>query len=158
MIKEYGFSEAKAGLYWSWIGFFSLFSGVGFGALSDRIGRRYGLALVFAVQTLAYTLAGLKLGEIGLLAAIVLYGTALFAIPSIMTAAVADYLGLPRAAAAFATVTLCFAIGQTLGPAGAGLLAEANGGFSGAYLVAALLTGAAVLGAALLPAPHRHVE
>src|SRR6185369_8644811 len=36
MVSEYGFSEAKAGMYWSWAGFFSLFSGVTFGMLSDR--------------------------------------------------------------------------------------------------------------------------
>ena len=43
MVKEFGFSEATAGFYWSWVGFFSLFSGVGFGMLSDRIGRKWGL-------------------------------------------------------------------------------------------------------------------
>ena len=66
MVREYGFSEAKAGLYWSWAGFFSLFSGLAFGMISDRIGRKYGLALVFAVQSAAYLLAGVKPGSIGL--------------------------------------------------------------------------------------------
>ena len=43
LVREYGFSEVKAGMYWSWVGFFSLFSGLVFGVLSDRIGRKYGL-------------------------------------------------------------------------------------------------------------------
>jgi MFS family permease len=153
MVKEYGFSEARAGLYWSWVGFFSLFSGVGFGALSDRIGRKRGLALVFAVQTGAYLLAGLRLGGLGLVFSIVLYGMAVFAIPAIMAAAVGDYLGLSRAATAFATVTIFFAFGQTIGPAGAGLIAGASGGFTNAYLLAALLTAFAALFAATLPSP-----
>jgi MFS family permease len=124
MVKEYGFTVQKAGLYWSWVGFFSLFSGVGFGAISDRIGRKRGLALAFTVQSVAYLLAGLKLGGTGLIVSIVLYGLAVFAIPAIMAAAIGDYLGLSRAATAFATVTIFFAIGQTIGPGGAGLLYE----------------------------------
>jgi len=153
MVKEYGFSDSRAGLYWSWVGFFSLFSGVGFGALSDRIGRKRGIALVFALQSVAYLLAGMKLGETGLLLSIILYGSAVFAIPAIMAAAIADYLGLHRAATAFATVTIFFAAGQTMGPAGAGLLARSMGGFAPAYLVAALLTLLASLFAMTLPRP-----
>ena len=153
MVKEYGFSEARAGLYWSWVGIFSLFSGVGFGALSDRIGRKHGLGLVFAVQTIAYLLAGLHYGASGLLLSIILYGLSVFALPAIMTAAVGDYLGLSRAATALATITIFFAAGQTIGPGGAGLLAGACGGFASAYLLSALLTAVAALLAVKLPPP-----
>lgn len=154
MVKEYGFSETKAGLYWSWVGFFSLFSGVGFGALSDRIGRKRGLALVFMVQTVAYLLAGFKLGSTGLIVSIVLYGLSVFAIPAIMAAAIGNYLGLARAATAFATVTVFFAFGQTIGPAVAGLIAGKGGSFTVAYQLAALLTAAAAAFAAVLPPPN----
>lgn len=153
MVREYGFSEALAGFYWSWVGFFSLFSGVGFGALSDRIGRRKGLTMVFAVQSVAYLLAGLKLGTGALAISVVLYGLAVFAIPAIMAAAIGDYLGLSRAATAFATVTIFFAVGQTIGPAGAGLIAAATGSFRTAYLLAAMLTACAALFAATLLPP-----
>jgi MFS family permease len=153
MINEYGFSEQKAGLYWSWVGFFSLFSGVGFGALSDLIGRKSGLAVVFAVQTAAYLLVGLKLGGTALMVSIVLYGLAVFAIPAIMAAAVGDYLGISTAAAAFATITLFFAFGQTIGPAGAGLIAGTTGSFSAAYQSASFLTLTGAVLAATLPAP-----
>ena len=153
MVKEYGFSEAKAGLYWSWVGFFSLFSGVGFGALSDRIGREKGLALVFGIQAMAYGLAGIKLGSVGLAVSIILYGLAVFAIPAIMAAAIGDYLGLARAATAFATVTIFFAVGQTIGPAAAGMIAGATGTFTTAYRLAALLTVCAAVFAATLPPP-----
>ncbi|MFZ2948180.1 MAG: YbfB/YjiJ family MFS transporter [Desulfuromonadaceae bacterium] len=151
MVREYGFSEAKAGMYWAWAGFFSFFSGVLFGMLSDRIGRRHGLALVFAVQSCAYLLAGLKPGGIGLMIAIVLYGSALFAVPAIMAAAVGDYLGMSRAAAAFSTITIFFAAGQTVGPALAGVIGKATGSFTGAYLLAALITAAAMIFALFLP-------
>ena len=158
MVKEYGFSEARAGLYWSWVGFFSLFSGVGFGALSDAIGRKRGLALVFLVQTVAYLLAGLKTGSVGLVVSVVLYGLAVFAIPAIMAAAIGDYLGLSRAATSFATVTIFFAAGQTIGPACAGLIAGTTGSFTSAYLFAAVLTAGAAFFALSLPKPARGAD
>lgn len=154
MVREYGFSEARAGNYWSWAGLFSLLSGVVFGILSDRIGRKYGLALVFCVQSAAYLLAGLKPGEFGLLIAIILYGSALFAVPAIMAAAVGDYLGMTRSAAAFSTITIFFAAGQTVGPALAGMIGNATGSFTAAYLLAGLITLSAAIFALFLPAPR----
>jgi MFS family permease len=154
MVTEYGFSEARAGFFWSWVGLFALTSGVLFGVLSDRIGRKWGLFLVFAIQSVAYLLAGSGLGNIALLVSIVLYGLSVFAIPAIMAAAVGDYLGLPRAAAAFSIITVFFAIGQTLGPGAAGLLATANGTFSSSFLIAAALTIVAALLTTRLPKPQ----
>lgn len=158
MVREYGFSVQKAGLYWSWTGLFSLFSGVGFGALSDYFGRKQGLALVFTFQTAAYLLAGLKLGGTALIVSIVLYGVAVFAVPTIMAAAVADYLGLSRAASAFATITIFFAVGQTIGPACAGMIAEATGTFTSSFQLASLLTAIAAVFAAALPSPSAAQE
>ncbi len=153
MVEEYAFAEVGAGHFWSWVGFFSLFSGTLFGLLSDKLGRKGGLMIVFGVQTLAYLLAGSRLGTVALFASVVLYGVAVFAIPAIMAAAVGDYLGKARAAAAFSIITFCFAIGQTLGPAVAGMVAESTGTFTGGYLASAFLTGLAVVWARFLPDP-----
>jgi MFS family permease len=155
MVEEYAYAEASAGAFWSWVGFFSLFSGTAFGLLSDKIGRKGGLMAVFAVQTGAYLLAGSRLGTVALFASVVLYGVAVFAIPAIMAAAVGDYLGKARAAAAFSMITFCFAIGQTIGPAVAGMVAEATGTFTGSYLASAVLTAVAVFWAKTLPAPQK---
>ncbi|SDZ83788.1 Sugar phosphate permease [Desulfuromusa kysingii] len=153
MVEEYGFSEVVAGRFWSWVGFFSLFSGVVFGTLSDRLGRKSGLIIVFAVQTLAYLLAGSGLGAAALLLSVFLYGIAVWAVPAIMTAAVGDYLGVTKAAAGFSFITFFFAAGQTIGPAIAGMLAEHSGSFSPAFLLSALITGVAILFALSLPQP-----
>jgi len=155
MVREYGLSEAKAGIYWSWAGVFSLFSGLLFGTLSDRIGRKLGLALVFAVQTAAYLLAGLMPGSALLMLSIILYGSAVFAIPAIMAAAVGDYLGPNRAAGAFATITIFFAAGQTVGPSLAGVIAKSSGSFASAYLLAAFITASAMIFALFLPKPDQ---
>ena len=155
MVEEYGFSEVVAGQFWSWVGFFSLFSGIIFGTLSDRIGRKGGLMVVFSVQTLAYLLAGSGLGTLALLLSVFLYGIAAWAIPAIMTAAVGDYLGIAKAAAGFSFITFFFAAGQTIGPAFAGLIAEHYGSFSPAFLLSALITATAVIFALSLPRPAK---
>lgn len=155
MVDEYGLSSQQAGLYWSWVGVLSIFSGVLFGGLSDRIGRRGGLATVFAVQTAAYLLAGSGWGVGALVLSIILYGSAAFAIPTIMTAAVGDYFGVQQAARAFAFITFCFAAGQTIGPGGAGWLKELAGSFAPAFLASAALTGVGILSALVLPGPKR---
>ena len=155
MVEDYAFLEAGAGRFWAWVGFFSLFSGTLFGALSDRVGRRRGLMTVFGVQTLAYLLAGSRWGETALFGSVVLYGLAAFAIPAIMAAAVGDYLGKARAAAAFAMITICFAIGQTLGPLVAGMVAEFTGTFTQGYLASAACTALAVVLCLCLPERER---
>ncbi len=153
MVKEFGFSEAKAGIYWSWVGFFSIFSGVVFGTISDRIGRKKGLALVFLVQAAANIMVGFDCGTTGIIVSVILFGVAFFAIPAIMAATVGDYLGISGAANAFVMITIFFAIGQTLGPGGAGMIAGMTGTFTTAFLLSALLTVAAAVLALSLPDP-----
>jgi len=155
MVDEYQFAEATAGTFWSWTGFFCIFSGVGFGVLSDRLGRRGGLMLAYAVQGAAYLLVASRLGPLALFGSVALYGLAVFAVPAIMAAAVGDYLGTARAAAAFSIVTFCFAIGQTIGPGVAGVMADAAGTFRVPYLVAAIINAAALLATFFLPRPPR---
>lgn len=155
MVAERGLPEASAGRFWSAVGFFSLFSGPLFGSLSDRIGRKWGIALVFAVQTAAYLLAGLALGPWALAASVILFGVAAWSIPSIMAAAAGDYLGTSRAATGFSAITFCLGGGQVAGPALAGVVAKATGSFSSGFLLAAAATAAAALLSMLLPKPPR---
>jgi len=156
LIEDYGFSEKTAGYFWSWAGVISLFSGVVFGTLSDRIGRKKGLMAVFGVHTLAYLLAGVHWGATAITCSVAFYGLASSAIPAIMAAAIGDYLGQARAAAGFSIITFCFAVGQAVGPAVAGVVAERSGSFSSSYLASALLTATAIGVALTLPAPTEH--
>ncbi len=153
MVNEYGLDEKTAGMYWSWVGFFSFFSGLLFGSLSDKIGRKYGLMTVFAVQTACYLLVGLHLGHSALIVSIILYGLAVFAAPAIVTAAIGDHYSTSRVARAFSNVTFFFAFGQTIGPALAGYIGGEAESFGAAYLVAAGLTALAGLWSLRLPSP-----
>jgi hypothetical protein len=50
-------------------------------------------------------------------------------------------------------ITIFFAIGQTLGPGGAGMIAATSGTFTTTYLLSALLTVSAATLALTLPDP-----
>ena len=146
LIKEHGFSEGVAGNLWFWIGFGSLFSGLVFPPLSDRLGRKNGLILVFGLQTVAYALAGAGSGGVALYMSIGLYGVAVFSIPAIMSAMVGDYLGAKGAAAGISFITFFFAAGQIAGPASAGIAADLVGHFGPVYIGCALITVVAAFG------------
>ncbi|MEW5772061.1 MAG: MFS transporter [Thermodesulfobacteriota bacterium] len=151
LVDEYGFGQDVAGRFWAWVGLFSLFSGALIGKLSDRKGRRLGLAAAFAMQTAAYLLAGLGDGSLALYLSVGLYGLAAWSVPTVMTAMVADRLGPERTAAGFAFITFFFAAGQVAGPALAGILADALGGFRPAYTLSAAGAALAALLALRLP-------
>lgn len=153
LVEEWGFSEAVAGRFWFWVGLLSVFSGPVFGTLSDHVGRRTGLATVFALQMLAYLLVALHLPQAFLYVSIFCYGIVAWSIPSIMAAAVGDYMGPARSAAAFGYITFFFGIGQIAGPGLAGMLAEASGSFSSSYFMAAAVVALAIVLTALLRRP-----
>ena len=107
----------------------------------------------FVMQTLAYFLAGMSDGMLPVYASIILFGLSAWAILAIMAAAMGDYLGPTKAAWAFSIITFFFALGQVMGPAGAGLLAEVFGDFSSAFWVSAALTGIGIIATIFLKKP-----
>jgi predicted MFS family arabinose efflux permease len=154
LVKERGFSERAAGNFWMWVGFLSLFSGPVFGTLSDRLSRKAGLIIVFTLQAVSYLLIATRLPGMFLYLSIGFYGLVAWSIPSIMAAAMGDYVGARKAATAFGLVTFIFGLGQITGPAVAGVLAEKTGSFTSSYYMAAALAGAAILLAVFLRKPE----
>ena len=153
LVKERGFSEAVAGNFWAWVGFLSLFSGPVFGTLSDHIGRKAGLMLVFLLQMLAYLMVAANLPPLFLYLSIGFYGIVAWSIPSIMVAAVSEYVGPEKALAAFGFITFIFGLGQITGPSIAGILAERTGSFSSSFFMAAAFAATAILLTAYLRKP-----
>lgn len=156
LVKERGLPEGLAGSFWAVIGFLSLFSGPVFGTLSDRLGRRAGLAIVFSLQAVAYLLVALPLPPAALHLSIFCFGIVAWAIPSIMLAAVSDQVGPEHALSAFGFITFVFGVGQIAGPVVAGALAERTGSFRSSFGLAGAL---AILAIALTlrlrrPAPR----
>ncbi len=154
LVKERGMSETAAGSFWSVVGFLSLFSGPVFGSISDKLGRKAGLMLVFSFQFLAYLLVASGLPGVFLYLSIFCYGIVAWSIPAIMAAAAGDYAGPESAARALGFITLIFGLGQIAGPAIAGVLAQEAGSFSSSFYMAAAMAGLAIMLTAFLKKPH----
>lgn len=154
LVQERGLSEGLAGNFWAVVGFLSLFSGPVFGSISDRLGRKIGMVIVFSLQFLAYLLVASGLPGIFLYLSIFLYGLVAWSIPTIMAAAVGDYAGAENAPKALGFITLIFGLGQISGPAIAGVLAEHSGSFSSSFYMAAALAAAAIALSATLKTPR----
>ena len=153
LIKEWGFPENTAGVFWMWIGFLSMFSGPIFGSLSDRFGRRAGLIVVFSLQTASYLLIATRLPGAFLYISILFFGITAWSIPSIMAAAMGDYVGAKRAVEALGLVTFLLGLGQMASPSIAGALAQQTGSFSVSFYLAAAFSGLAIILSAFLKAP-----
>jgi MFS family permease len=151
LVEERGLSEQAAGNLWSWVGLLSLVSGPLFGYLSDIYGRKIILAVVFFIQTTAYLLAVTQFPMFSVYVSLACFGLVVWSVPTIMAALIGDHASPERTAALFGFVTFLFGIGQIIGPACAGFLAEQRGTFSAGFLLAAILAGTAMVLSLLLP-------
>jgi MFS family permease len=144
LTSEAGFAIRRAGSLWSAIGMVSVASGFIWGSVSDRLGRKYGLALVFLLQGASYALFGLWRGIPGYYLSALLFALTAWSVPAIMAASAGDLLGRKMAAAAFGFISLLLSVGQALGPFVAGRIAALTGSYSYSFIAA---SAAAALGA-----------
>ena len=140
LMADGGYTKDAAGTLFMWVGWFSLFSGLIWGSVSDVIGRKRALIIVYLVHAVAFALFGLWPSPSGYSISAVLFGLAAWSIPAIMAAACGDLLGPRLAPVAFGFITLFFGLGQAIGPSVAGALADALGTFGPAYVLAAIVS------------------
>jgi sugar phosphate permease len=151
LIAEGGYSQARAGDLFMIMGWVSLVCGLLWGTVSDMIGRRRALIIVFLIHGVAFSLFALLPTPTGFTLSAVLFGLSAWSIPAIMAAACGDVLGPRLAPAALGLITLLFGIGQAVAPSVAGAMADASGSFVTALLLAAGVALLGALGAFFLP-------
>jgi len=121
---------------WALVGGLSIFCGVIWGSISDRLGRSKGAALAYLVLGLSYIIYALIKVKFGLYLSAVVFGLTAWSIPTIMAATAGDFVGPRLAPAGLGFITLFFGIGQALGPALGGYLADITNSFTVPFLVA----------------------
>jgi sugar phosphate permease len=143
LTQEAGLSSEMAGALWATIGVLSIGSGIIWGTVSDWLGRRAGLAIVFVLQALSFGLFALSGSTGAVFVSVALFGLTAWAIPAIISASAGDYAGPKLAPAALGLMTLFTGFGQAVGPSVGGYITDATSSFSWAFLVSA---GGAFLG------------
>jgi MFS family permease len=144
LVADGGYSQEAAGRLFMVVGWCSLLCGVIWGAVSDKIGRKWALVIVYLMHAVAFSLFALCPTPVGFTVSAVLFGLSAWSVPAIMAATCGDLLGSRLAPAGLGFITLFFGVGQALGPSVAGSIADATGSLSPPLLLAA---GVALLGA-----------
>jgi len=154
LVKEMGFTQQAAGGLWALVGGLSVFCGVIWGGISDKIGRSKGAALAYLVLALAYIIYALVKVPFGFYLSAVVFGLTAWSIPTIMAATAGDFVGPRLAPAGLGFITLFFGIGQALGPALGGYLADATQSFTAPFLVAGGVSLIGMISALYLKKPE----
>lgn len=126
--------------FWILLGFLSMLSGPLFGIISDMFGRLHAISLAFLTQCIANLILTLDAPVHFLWVSAGLFGLSVWAIPSIMAVFTAETFGMEKTAEIFSKITLIFALGQIIGPIGAGFLTDLSGSFSYAFALSFLMT------------------
>jgi MFS family permease len=135
----------------------SLASGFIWGSVSDWIGRRAALAIVFCLHTLSFSIFAFSTTVVGFYASALAFGISAWSIPSIVAAFSGDIAGVRMAPAALGMVTVIFGIGQALAPYVAGKLADASGTFSYSFMLAAFIALAGAIGSLFLNKSEKNI-
>lgn len=157
LCEEMGLSVALASHLWALAGGLSIFCGVIWGGISDRLGRRRGAALAYLTLALSYLIFALFDTLPAFYLSVFLFGLSAWSIPTIMAAAAGDYVGPRLAPAGLGFITLFFGIGQSLGPAVGGLLKDATGTFVFSFILATSVSLVGLVGSLLLKKPTSEV-
>ncbi|MEK7878994.1 MAG: MFS transporter [candidate division NC10 bacterium] len=132
-------APAAIGGAWAIGGMLSISSGLIWGALSDRIGRRRAVSLVFGVMALAYLTMALVPWDFAVYASAALWGIAAWAIPSLAVAVADDYVGARMLHPVMAIVNVVGAVGQMSGPVVTGYTVDLTGSFVPGLVLAAVV-------------------
>ncbi len=144
LVKELGKSQAYASSLWAMVGAFSILCGMLWGWVSDRLGRAQGAFLAYLVLAAAYISYALIRNEFGIYLSSILFGLTAWSI--IMAATAGDVVGARLAPAGLGFITLFFGIGQAIGPALGGYLADITKTFMWPFLTAGAIS---ILGAVM---------
>ena len=155
---EGGYTQGEAGTLYMIMGWVSFLCGPLWGFISDRIGRKQALMMVYAIHAVAFSLFGLWTEPAGFILSAVLFGLTAWSIPAIMTAACGEVVGGRLAPAALGFITLFFGVGQVLGPIIAGATEDVADSLLPAYICASSIALLGAIGAFFLrPASKEEV-
>lgn len=123
-ILEKGISEYLAGIIIGIGGFISIFSGPLWGAISDRVGRKTSLRIIFGLSGLSVLIPIFWPFALGFMISQIIWGLTLMGMLSLTQALAIEQTHQKYAPVALGYTTIFFASGQILGPGLGGIMIE----------------------------------
>ena len=124
LIIDTGIDMNLAGKFFAIAGITSIVSGFIWGSLSDRIGRMFTLFIVYFIQTILLFAFAITSQPYLIMIETVLYASTLWAVPTVIVAAVSDITVARKSSLAIGYITLLFGIGQWISPVITGSIVE----------------------------------
>ena len=128
-----------SGIFWTLLGFASLLSGLVFGTIADKIGNYKTLSLIFFIQIIAHSILSFNSPITLVWISALLFGLSAWGVPTIMALLSSELFGSQHTAKILSFVTIFFAIGQIVGPVGAGYIIDTFNKFSNTFLITSIL-------------------
>lgn len=128
----------SAGQLFAIAGISSIVSGFVWGSISDRIGRMFTLFLIYMIQTLLLLAFALTSSFHLLLMETIIYAMTLWAVPTVIVAAISDLTTPVKTPLAIGYITLFFGVGQWISPVITGSIVEDSGYTMAFYLSSAV--------------------
>lgn len=150
-LEEEGVNLVVSGRLWSLLGVVSIGSGLLWGTVSDRLGRREAMTFSYMIYALALLLFWLAPVMAGFVVSVALVALVFRANFTVAAAACADYVAPHLTAAAFGFVGLGIGIGWAAGAPLAGWVADTTGDLGWVFVLAAGGATAGVFIARFLP-------
>lgn len=145
LLRDRGYSPHTVAVFWGVLGACAAVGPPLWRRTIDRLSGARGLALVMAVLTIGAALPVFTLTVAASIGSAVLFGSALLAVPTAVTAVTRRHVSPGGLTTALGLLTAGFAVGQLAGPLLTGTLADTSGGipFGLAVSASVLAAGAA---------------
>ena len=150
-LEEEGVDLVVSGRLWSLLGVVSIGSGLLWGTVSDRLGRREAMTFSYAIYVVALLLFWLAPVMVGFVVSVALVALVFRANFTVAAAACADYVAPHLTRAAFGFVGIGVGIGWAAGAPLAGWVADTTGDLGWVFVLAAGGATAGVVIARFLP-------
>ena len=139
-IVKWDVTSQMSGIFWSTFGFICIFSGLIFGAIADKYGTFKTIILVFAFQSFASFILIFDTPSSFLWISIFFFAISVWSVPTLIAMLCTEFFGLTKTAQVFSLVTLVFALGQALGPIGAGYIFDTTLSYDFVFIASFLLS------------------
>ena len=140
VIDKYQITNSLSGDFWTILGFASIFSGLFFGILADKVGAYKTLIFVYFIQTIAHFTLTLDLNSSVIWFSTILFGISVWSIPSLIALLISVHFDVKRTSQILSLVTIIFALCQAIGPVAAGYIYDLTNSFTTIFMITSLFT------------------
>jgi MFS family permease len=137
LINDVELDKQTAGYYFASAGTASIFSGFIWGSLSGRMGRMPTLFLIYFIQATLLLTFSVTSQPIFLYVETILYALTLWAVPTVLVAAISDVVDGKQTAIAIGFITLFLGVGQWISPMVSGYLLHISSSYTMAIFLSA---------------------